>query len=162
MWLKLSDLRWEIILDYPRGPNVITWVLKNRILPSCGQRELWGRAREMQRAGTEDKEGVLEPRDVGSIRKLEKAREWILPWSLQKRTQPCQHLDLYCTSELQNCKMINLYFKSSVQLSHSVVSNSLRPHGLQHARPPCPSRSPRVCPSISVITLQASSSILSF
>ena len=29
----------------------------------------------MQRAGTEDKEGVLEPRDVGSIRKLEKARE---------------------------------------------------------------------------------------
>ena len=28
---------------------------------------------------------------------------------------------------------------SSVQLSHSVVSDSLRPHGLQHAIPPCPS-----------------------
>ena len=27
------------------------------------------------------------------------------------------------------------------------MSNSLRPHGLQHARPPCPSSSPRVCPS---------------
>ena len=27
----------------------------------------------------------------------------------------------------------------------SVLSNSLRPHGLQHARPPCPSPSPRVC-----------------
>ena len=27
----------------------------------------------------------------------------------------------------------------SVQFSHSVVSNSLRPHGLQHTRPPCPS-----------------------
>ena len=26
---------------------------------------------------------------------------------------------------------------SSVQFSHSVVSNSLRPHGLQHARLPC-------------------------
>ena len=26
---------------------------------------------------------------------------------------------------------------SSVQFSRSVVSNSLRPHGLQHARPPC-------------------------
>ena len=25
------------------------------------------------------------------------------------------------------------------------VSNSLRPHGLQHARLPCPSLSPRVC-----------------
>ena len=31
------------------------------------------------------------------------------------------------------------------QLSHSVVSNSLQPHELQHARLPCPSRSPRVC-----------------
>ena len=29
--------------------------------------------------------------------------------------------------------------------SHSVVSNSLRPHELQHARLPCPSLSPRVC-----------------
>ena len=28
---------------------------------------------------------------------------------------------------------------SSVQLSRSVLSDSLRPHGLQHARPPCPS-----------------------
>ena len=28
-----------------------------------------------------------------------------------------------------------------------VVSDSLRPHGLQHARPPCPSPSPGVCPS---------------
>ena len=29
--------------------------------------------------------------------------------------------------------------------SYSVVSDSLRPHGLQHARPPCPSLSPGVC-----------------
>ena len=33
---------------------------------------------------------------------------------------------------------------SSVQFSHSVVSNSLRRHGLQHARPPCPSPIPGV------------------
>ena len=33
---------------------------------------------------------------------------------------------------------------SSVQFSHSVVSNSLRPHGLQHTRPPCPSPTPGV------------------
>ena len=32
----------------------------------------------------------------------------------------------------------------SVQFSCSVVSNSLWPHGLQHARPPCPSPTPRV------------------
>ena len=33
---------------------------------------------------------------------------------------------------------------SSVQFSHSVISNYLWPHGLQHARPPCPSLTPRV------------------
>ena len=32
----------------------------------------------------------------------------------------------------------------SVQFSHSVVSISLRPHGLQHARPPCLLPAPRV------------------
>ena len=33
----------------------------------------------------------------------------------------------------------NLYLFSSVQSSHSVMSNSLQPHGLQYARLPCPS-----------------------
>ena len=33
---------------------------------------------------------------------------------------------------------------SSVQFSLSVVSDSLQPHGLQHARLPCPSPTPRV------------------
>ena len=32
----------------------------------------------------------------------------------------------------------------SVQFSHSVVSDSLRPHELQHTRPPCPSPTPGV------------------
>ena len=40
---------------------------------------------------------------------------------------------------------------SSVQFSRSVVSNSLRPHGLQHARPPCPSPTPRVMAIESVV-----------
>ena len=33
---------------------------------------------------------------------------------------------------------------SSVQFSHSVVSDSLQPQGLQHARSPCPSPTPEV------------------
>ena len=33
---------------------------------------------------------------------------------------------------------------SSVQFSHSVVSESLRPHEPRHARPPCPSPTPGV------------------
>ena len=34
--------------------------------------------------------------------------------------------------------------QSSVQFSRSVAFDSLWPHGLQHARPPCPSPTPRI------------------
>ena len=43
--------------------------------------------------------------------------------------------------------MISKHHRSqihSVQFSHSVVSGSSRPHESQHARPPCPSPTPRV------------------
>ena len=33
----------------------------------------------------------------------------------------------------------------SIQFSHSVMSDSLQPHGLQHTRLPCPSSTPRAC-----------------
>ena len=46
---------------------------------------------------------------------------------------------------LLNCH--TLLFFSSVQFSHSVMSNFLQPHGLQHARIPCPSPTPGVYPN---------------
>ena len=52
------------------------------------------------------------------------------------------------------------------QFSHSVVSNALRPHGLQHARPPCPSPTPRVysnsCPLSQWCHPTISSSVVPF
>ena len=62
---------------------------------------------------------------------------------------------------------------TKVQFSCSVVSDSLWPHGLQHARPPCPSPTPRVysnsCPlnpwchqTISSSVIPFSSFLLSF
>ena len=39
----------------------------------------------------------------------------------------------------------DILWKVSALFSHSVTSNSLRPHGLQHARLPCPSPTPRAC-----------------
>ena len=54
----------------------------------------------------------------------------------------------------------------SVQFSHSVVSSSLRPHGLQHARLPCPSATPGAfsnsCPSSQWCHSTISSSIIPF
>ena len=42
----------------------------------------------------------------------------------------------WTTFQISYCKLL---------YSCSVMSNSLRPHGLQHARPPCPLLCPRVC-----------------
>ena len=55
---------------------------------------------------------------------------------------------------------------NSVQLSHSVMCDSLWPRGLQHARPPCPSLTPRVysnsCPLSQWCHLTISSSVIPF
>ena len=55
---------------------------------------------------------------------------------------------------------------SSVQFSHSVMSDSLRPHELQHARPPCPSPAsgvhPNPCPSSQWCHPAISSSVIPF
>ena len=52
------------------------------------------------------------------------------------------------------------------QFSHSVVSNSLWPHELQHTRPPCPSPTPGVtpnpCPSSRWCHPAISSSVIPF
>ena len=66
-------------------------------------------------------------------------------------------LDIRCVSFAEfSFSVFNLYpviskenyslnhILSSVQFSRSVLSESLRPHELQHARPPCPSPSPGV------------------
>ena len=45
---------------------------------------------------------------------------------------------------LNQVLQIQYTYYLSVQFSCSVVSNSLWPHGLQHARPPCPSPTPWV------------------
>ena len=42
------------------------------------------------------------------------------------------------------CFLLPYLSFSSAQFSRSVVSDSLRPHELQHARPPCPSPTPGV------------------
>ena len=53
------------------------------------------------------------PRNVGGLSKLEEARKQILPESPEK-TQLCQNIDFsakdsFWTSDLQNCKITNLY-----------------------------------------------------
>ena len=78
-----------------------------------------------------------------------------------------------CRKDLDNihlpvstAKQNVLHVFSSVQFSHSVVSNSLWPHGLQHTKPPCPSPTPGVysnsCPSSQWCHLTTSTSVIPF
>ena len=62
---------------------------------------------------------------------------------------------------LERKTMTNLAQFSSVQFSCSVVSNSLWPHESQHARPPCPSPTPRVYPNPCPLSQRCHRTILS-
>ena len=72
---------------------------------------------------------------------------------------------MYLSVLLTPCSPLTLQ-SSPVQFSCSVVSDSLQPHELQHARPPCPSPTPRAhpnsCPSSQWCHPAISSSVLPF
>ena len=89
--------------------------------------------------------------------------------------QPCPYFHCQGLQHLVNLLVCLLYrqilkFKkrlfSLVQFSHSAVSNSLQPHESQHAKPPCPSPTPRVysdsCPSSQWCHPAISSSVIPF
>ena len=69
-----------------------------------------------------------------------------------------------CKSKLQGG--ITSHQSEAIQFSCSVVSDSLQPHGLEHARPPCPSPTPGVhsnsCPSSGWCHPTISSSVVPF
>ena len=63
-------------------------------------------------------------------------------------------------------RITNKIYSIFFQFSHSVVSDSLRPHESQHTRPPCPSPTPGVhsisCPSSQRCHAAISSSVIPF
>ena len=75
--------------------------------------------------------------------RIEDKSTWLINWSgwLLK----CPHFISW--HSLHNDCNKELFMCSWIQFSRSVLSNSLQPHGLQHARPPCPSPTPGVYPN---------------
>ena len=81
--------------------------------------------------------------------------QWLKVYSLSKKykilpkvleplpSEELIHLNM-CIYDTKHGNSTFIYKFSSVQFSCSVVSDSLRPRELQHARPPCPSPTPRV------------------
>ena len=63
-------------------------------------------------------------------------------------TKMIQELGKRMDSQNKKLQVFFFFIKNTISLvrfSHSVVSNSLQPHGLQHARLPCPSPTPGAC-----------------
>ena len=99
------------------------------------------------------------------------------PWQI---LADCICMDLFlsswfCPICLCACFYVSatLFCLPSVPFSHSAVSDSLWPHGLQHTRLPCPSPTPRACsnsspsswwchPTISSSVVRFSSCLQSF
>ena len=73
--------------------------------------------------------------------KLSQERQVIFPYPISK---PTTLLNGAMMSNKKHNTRPPFPCLSSVQFSCSVMSSSLRPHGLQHARLPCPSPAPRV------------------
>ena len=80
----------------------------------------------------------------------------------------CRFFKFYLHRQLFITRQYNIVLKQhgSVQFSHSVVSDFLRPHGLEHTRLSCPSPAPRAClnscPSSQWCHPTISSSVISF
>lgn len=85
-WLTL---RWLTILGYLSGPKLITAVLVSRRGRQESEPVRWQREEMADTAGFEGGRRGHEPRHVGDLWKLEKAKGvWSLPQSLQRGTQP--------------------------------------------------------------------------
>ena len=66
-----------------------------------------------------------------------------IQYKLRCQLFPVQNRVNYLSSSIYLLKTLNV----KVQFSCSVISDSLRPHEPQHARPPCPSPTPGVYPN---------------
>ena len=64
----------------------------------------------------------------------------------KKKDRPSDS-QMFSGKDFYESKFLHLLIPSSVQFSHSVMSDSLWLHVLQHARPPCPSPTPGVHPN---------------
>ena len=115
--------------------------------PNCGQRfvflQTW--LRRLPNAWKHSQQSGLQGPGTNSFPCLK------TPWNAASSIKP----------SLTKWKWETYVLKLHLLFSRLVVSNSLRPHGLQHTRPPCPSLSPRVCSSLLPLSWLCHTTILS-
>ena len=89
------------------------------------------------------------------VKSLSRVRLLATPWTAAYQLLPCPGYYKQCCDENWGTRVsfnsVDFFFLkengvtvTSVQFSRLVMSDTLRPHGLQHGRPPCPSPTHRV------------------
>ena len=91
-----------------------------------------GEGRECRK---DENEGLKEDRG-------EKGLEQLITFFLSKNMHITYHAHAHTHTYIMHISTL-MYIRSE-QISRSVMSDSLRPHESQHARPPCPSPTPGV------------------
>ena len=89
--------------------------------------------------------GILQARILAWIA-IPSSRQSSRPRDPASNMSPALASRFFTTTAIWEACILQYQF-SSVQFSCSVVSDSLQPHESQHARPPCPSPTPRVYPN---------------
>ena len=92
----------------------------------------------------------IQEKQIWSLEKEIPTHSSILAWEISWKEEP-GGLQSMGSQQSDLTWQLNHSSFSSVQFSHSVMSDSLRPHESQHARPPCPSPTSEIhsdsCPS---------------
>ena len=126
-------------------PRPLSWgsYTRSHISRVCGSQGQCKEEAKIQPGGGR-KEGNI-PLAIGEKRNFPSSwprSKFIGPWC--SHFSPCAHTSLL------------------LMFGPLVLSDSLRPHGLQHTRPPCPSPSPKVCPSSRPLHQRCHPAIASF
>ena len=150
--LELSRRSWElkeIQLVHPKGNQ--SWIIIGRTDAEAEALILWppdvehwlvGKGSEIAKDGRQEEKGTTEDEMVGWL-------HWLDGHEFEQAPGVGHGQGSLMCYTPWDCKELDMtdWYISSVQFSHSVVSDSLQPHELQRARPPCPSPTTRVYPN---------------
>ena len=82
-------------------------------------------------------------------------------WKMQKYYPGMIKIHTHTHTHTHNIQIVNKKCNHLLLFSHSVLSNFLQPHGLQHIRLLCPSPSPRACSNSCALSRWCHPTILS-
>ena len=182
---QVNNDKSKIMMSHPLltldllSPKLLPWGKES--LPTQGTTgDSWKRVLEIGgriwRRGAEDRTNCLDPQQAqGAHSFVLHLRYPAVDWKIGSglagyNSNPSFPASIPTSPRIPSLLSVDslarLYFSFTLLFSFSVVSDSLWPHGLQHARPPCPSPTPRAysnsCPSGHWCHPTISSSVIPF